>query len=97
VPAFIPGVGPILSLGTLAATMFGAAAGGTGGGVVGALIGADFPEEEARFYERELKAGRILVGVNAGNRSREALDILHLSGGYDVTGELVAAGPVADA
>src|SRR5690349_4347759 len=44
----IPGVGPVLSLGTLAAQLFGvgAAIGATGGGILGALIGADFPEEE---------------------------------------------------
>jgi hypothetical protein len=83
---FIPGIGPILSMGTLAATVFGvgAAIGATGGGIIGALIGADIPEEEARFYERELKAGRVLVGVSAGDRANEARTILDHCGGYHV-------------
>jgi hypothetical protein len=78
----IPGVGPVLSLGTgLAATMFGigAAAGGATGGIVGALVGMDFPEDEARHYERELKAGRVLVGVKS-DRLDEAEAILSRCG-----------------
>jgi hypothetical protein len=79
----IPGFGPVLSFGTLAATLFGvgAAIGATTGGIVGALIGADFPEEEARYYEQELKAGKVLVGVNAGDRQLEAQDIIERCGG----------------
>ncbi len=80
----IPGIGPVLSFGTLAASVFGigAAIGATGGGIVGALIGLDFPEEDARFYEQELKAGRVLVGVHAGDRADEAQAILDRTGGY---------------
>src|SRR5262249_29762421 len=81
--ALIPGVGPVLSVGTLAATIFGVVSGAAGGGLVGALRGRDSPEEEPRFYERELKAGRILVGVKADNRAYEAAGILRDCGGYD--------------
>jgi len=82
-PALIPGVGAILSVGTLAAALFGIATGAAGGGLVGALVGADVPEDEARFYEAELKAGRILVGVKAGDRAAEAASIIERAGGYD--------------
>lgn len=80
----IPGVGPVLSFGALAPALFGvgAAIGATGGGIVGALIGLDFPEDEARFYERELKAGRVLVGVKGDDRLEEARSILDRCGGY---------------
>jgi len=74
----IPGIGPVLTMGTaLAATMFGigAAAGGATGGIVGALIGMDIPEDEARFYENELKAGKVLVGVHS-DRTDEAAAIM---------------------
>ena len=81
--ALIPGVGPVLSIGTLAGAIFGVVAGGAGGGIVGALIGQDFPEDEARFYERELKAGRVLVGVQAGDRYEQARNILCGCGAYD--------------
>lgn len=79
----IPGIGPVLSFGALAPGLFGvgAAIGAAGGGVVGALVGADFPEEEARFYEQELKAGKVLVGVNGGDRADEAQHILEHCGG----------------
>jgi heat induced stress protein YflT len=83
--SFIPGVGMVLSIGTLAATIFGVAAGAAGGGVVGALVGLDFPEEDAKFYERELKAGRVLVGVKADERDGEAAAIMYRCGGYDAT------------
>jgi len=77
----IPGIGPVVFwTPTLAATLFGLVAGAAGGGMVGALIGQDFPEEEARFYEAELKAGRILVGVKAGDRDAEAVAILREAG-----------------
>lgn len=90
----IPGVGPVLSLGSLAVAVFGvgAAIGATGGGIVGALIGLDFPEEEARFYERELKAGRVLVGVNAHDRVTEADAILERCGGYHALSERALVG-----
>src|SRR5207244_295531 len=61
----------------------GAAAGVVGGGIVGALVGLDIPEEHAHIYERELKAGRVLVGVRAGDRMGEAAEILHRCGGRD--------------
>jgi hypothetical protein len=95
--ALIPGVGPVISLGTLAATVFGVAAGAAGGGLVGTLIGLDFPEDEARFYEQELKAGRILVGVKAEDRESEAEAIMQRYGAYDATAQLATASHEADA
>jgi hypothetical protein len=94
--SFLPGVGPVLSLGMLAATLFGVTAGAAGGGIVGALVGLDFPEEEARFYERELKAGRALVGVKADGRLDEARAVLQRCGGYDATSPLATAEPAAE-
>jgi hypothetical protein len=92
----IPGVGPVLSLGVLAPAFFGvgAAVGAVGGGIVGALIGLDFPEEEARYYEKELKAGHVLVGVQALERAGEARTILDGCGGAHAHAQ---AGATADA
>src|SRR5262249_27384858 len=65
----IPGIGPVFLWGpTLAATLFGLVGGAATGGIAGALIGSDIPEEAARFYEAELKAGRVLVGVRVDGR-----------------------------
>src|SRR5215471_1162256 len=72
----IPGVGPVLAGGILVGILGGAAAGATAGGVLGALIGLGIPEEQARHYESEFKAGRTLVVVQDPERFGEALGIL---------------------
>jgi hypothetical protein len=72
----IPGVGPIIAGGALASTLAGAGIGAAAGGLLGALIGLGIPEEEARYYERGLQEGGILVSVGAGARAIEARNIL---------------------
>lgn len=93
-PALVPGVGTVYTVGTLAAALVGLAGGTAGGGIVGGLIGADFPEEEARVYEQELKAGRVLVGVKPEGRRLEATDILHFAGAHPPLVEAEAVGGV---
>ncbi|KAA9004846.1 YsnF/AvaK domain-containing protein [Paenibacillus spiritus] len=61
----IPGIGPILAAGPIAATLAGAAVGAGTGGLVGGLIGLGIPEEEAEAYDRYVDEGRILVMVDA--------------------------------
>jgi len=77
-PVVVPAV-------TVVTTAFGAVAGATGGGVVGTLIGLDLPTEHARLYERELKAGHVLLGVQADKRDAEAAALIYRSGGFDAT------------
>lgn len=64
----IPGIGPVVAAGTLAATLggagLGAAAGAATGGIVAALIDTGIPEEEAHFYAEGVKRGGILVMVH---------------------------------
>jgi hypothetical protein len=72
----VPGLGPVIAAGTLAAALGGAAAGATAGGLVGALIGMGVPEEEAHYYDGELRSGRTLVVVNGDERLAEAVLIL---------------------
>jgi hypothetical protein len=72
----IPGVGPLIAGGALASTLAGVGAGAAVGGLVGALIGLGIPEEEARYYDRALQEGGILVSVDAGSRVIEARSIL---------------------
>ena len=40
-------------------------------------------EADARRYTNELKGGRTVVVVEAGDRSEEALEILHHHGGAE--------------
>lgn len=60
----IPGLGIVIA-GPIAAALAGAGAGGLTGGVVGALIGSGIPEERVKHYEKGLKEGGILLGVQA--------------------------------
>jgi hypothetical protein len=59
----IPGIGPLLAIGPIAGALAGIVAGGTAGGLLGALVGLGIPEEEARYYEEDVKQGSILVAV----------------------------------
>ena len=48
------------------------------------LLGAGFPEHEARYYRNEWEAGRTIITVASGVRSREAKAILRRHGSYDM-------------
>ena len=92
----IPVIGPVLALGTLGTVLLNAAGGAAIIGVAGALIGWGIPEEDAGFYENELKAGRFLVTVDAGRRKAAAWTILHRHGGYDRAGSTGTAAAGTD-
>lgn len=80
----IPGFGPVVAGGILAAAfgiaggtaLAGAGIGAAAGGVVGALMGVGIPEAAARHFETGFRAGRVLVTVEAGARVLEAMAIL---------------------
>jgi hypothetical protein len=65
----IPGVGPVLAAGPLAAALGGAVtgmvAGSITGGIVGALIQAGIPENEAHVYAEGVRRGGTLLTVTA--------------------------------
>jgi hypothetical protein len=81
----IPGVGPIVAAGPIAAALGGAALGAAGGGIIGALVGAGVPDDEATYYDEEFRRGGIVVTVQAPGRYGEARSILMEYGGRDVT------------
>lgn len=78
----IPVIGPVLAMGPFAAALVSAAGGAAAAGVGGALIGWGIPEEDAKYYEREVQAGRYLVTVECG-QGDDARDLLKRQGGYD--------------
>ncbi|WNS41194.1 general stress protein [Paenibacillus sp. MMS20-IR301] len=61
----IPGIGPIIAAGPIAATLTGIAVGAGTGGLVGGLIGLGIPADEAELYDDYVDEGRILVMVDA--------------------------------
>jgi uncharacterized membrane protein len=80
----VPGVGPLVAAGALAGVIGGAALGAGLGAIAGALVGMGVPEDEAKYYEKEVRGGRSLVAVRDGRRTDEADQIMHSHGGYDV-------------
>jgi len=83
----IPGIGPIVAAGPIAAALTGAAVGAAGGGLIGALTGMGVPEEEARWYESEVGRGGILVTAQADGRYDEARSIMLRHGAREAGGE----------
>ncbi len=63
----IPGIGPVIAAGPLAAGLAGAAtgaiAGGATGGIVAGLLGLGVTSDEASYYEEGVRQGGTLVSV----------------------------------
>ena len=80
----IPGIGPFIAAGAFATALGGAAIGAGLGAIAGALVGMGVPEEHAKYYEGEAKAGKTLVTVRANGRYEDAQRILRDHGAYDI-------------
>jgi len=89
----IPGIGPVLAAGPLAAalgaagasTLVGAGIGAAAGGIIGALVGAGIPEEDAGFYAEGIRRGGTLVMVKASDDlAQRAYDAMRRYGAVDV-------------
>ena len=65
----IPVVGPVLAIGTLGAALADAADGAAPAGLASTLVGWGVPDEDAKFYEGEVRAGRYLVTAECGDRT----------------------------
>jgi uncharacterized membrane protein len=89
----VPGFGPLVAAGILASALGGAVIGAATGGLVGALVQLGLPEEEARFYEEQLRAGHPVVTVKANGRFYEAHAILRRFGAITYGAEQAAPAP----
>jgi hypothetical protein len=72
----IPGLGPVVAAGWLAATAVGAAAGAATGGIVGALTEAGVSKEEAPLYAEGVRRGGTLVSARVPDADRTRLDAI---------------------
>jgi len=78
----IPGIGPVVAMGWLAATGLGAAAGALAGGAVGGLVGAmtaeGVPERDAHLYAEGVRRGGTFVSAKVDDaqatRAQAVLD-----------------------
>jgi len=86
----IPGIGPILAAGPIAAALAGAGAGAVAGGLIGGLTDMGVPEEHAQYYAEAVRRGGALVTVRVDeSRSDEAERILREHGAYDIEDRVV--------
>ncbi|MHB1611207.1 MAG: hypothetical protein ACYCT0_05920 [Sulfobacillus sp.] len=77
----IPGIGPIVAAGPLAATLTGAAAGGIAGG----LMDYGIPRRESHEYEERLKQGDVLLMVRSdANEVDKAKHLFEEHGASDI-------------
>ena len=67
----IPGIGPVVAAGPLAATLIGAGAGAVAGGLIGALTTIGVPEDEANLYAEGVRRGGALLALRADEGEAE--------------------------
>lgn len=72
----IPGLGPVVAAGWLAATAVGAAAGAATGGVVGALTEAGVSKDDAPLYAEGVRRGGTLVSAKVPDADSARLDAI---------------------
>ena len=70
----IPGLGPVVAAGWLAATAVGAAAGAATGGLVGALTQAGVSDDEAPLYAEGVRRGGSLVTAKVADVDKARLE-----------------------
>jgi hypothetical protein len=70
----IPGLGPVVAAGWLAATAVGAAAGAATGGIVGALTEAGISKDEAPAYAEGVRRGGTLVTARVADPDKARLE-----------------------
>jgi len=95
----VPGIGPVLAAGPIAAalgsTAIATAAGAVGGGVVGYLVDQGVPEEAAIRYSDHLGRGDILVGVRSAHFSAADAEMLLQKYGAIATSRHAVGTPLA--
>jgi uncharacterized protein (TIGR02271 family) len=85
-PLAIPGIGPILAAGPIAAALTGAGIGAVAGGLIGGLTNLGVPEDEAHYYAEGVRRGGILVTVAAETEAQadEAAEVMRRHGAVDI-------------
>ncbi|MCY1381012.1 hypothetical protein D9M69_688800 [compost metagenome] len=72
----IPGIGPVVAAGWLAATAAGAVAGGAAGGLIGAFTSAGHSEEDANYYAETVRRGGTVVSVRTADEDVPAVEAI---------------------
>jgi hypothetical protein len=77
----VPGLGPVIAAGPIAAGLTGAGVGAVTGGLLGALVEWGIPEEEAEYYAESVRRGSTLVAVRVADTEMD--DVVTIMNDYD--------------
>ncbi|HEX9919606.1 MAG TPA: YsnF/AvaK domain-containing protein, partial [Pyrinomonadaceae bacterium] len=81
----IPGIGPVLAAGPLAAVIAGAGIGATAGGLISGLTRLGVPEDDANYYAEGVRRGGTLVSVDAADgKAESAVAIMKRHGAVEI-------------
>jgi len=81
----IPGLGPVIAAGPLAATMSVAGAGVIAGGLIGSLTDLGVPQADAEAYAEAVRRGGAIVTVRAEDAAIDnVVDVMRLHGAIDI-------------
>jgi hypothetical protein len=82
----IPGIGPLIAVGPIAAAL-SALTGGALGGLIGSFAGLGIPEEHAKQYDAAVRAGGVVLAVRAADPAAadRASRILEQHGAHALT------------
>jgi uncharacterized protein (TIGR02271 family) len=89
----VPGIGPVLAAGPIAAawgtavgsTVIGVGVGAVAGGLIGALTHLGVPKEHAEYYAEGVRRGGTLVTVDSpDDKAQQAVDIMNGNNAVDI-------------
>ncbi|HEY0099898.1 MAG TPA: YsnF/AvaK domain-containing protein [Pyrinomonadaceae bacterium] len=81
----IPGIGPVVAAGPLAAIIAGAGIGATAGGLISGLTRLGVTEEDANYYAEGVRRGGTLISVDAADdRAERAVAIMKRHGAVEI-------------
>lgn len=86
----VPEVGILIALGPIVVHIADAVAGVAGsavGAIAGALVGVRLPDHLAKFYEKAVEEGHVLISVHVEDPARRAIakHIFEANGGEDIS------------
>jgi uncharacterized membrane protein len=86
----VPEVGILIALGPIVVHIADAVAGIAGsavGAIAGALVGIRLPDRSAKFYEKAVKEGNVLISVHVEDPARRAIakHVFEANGGEDIS------------
>ena len=74
-------IGPVIAGGALVGLLASMGVGATVGSAIGGLVGLGISQDDADYFEQELKAGKTLITVTTAEDTDEVIDILQRTGG----------------